>query len=210
MNPPDARFPPRPTALAQDLLRPWIGEGDTVIDATAGNGHDTVFLAGLVGESGKVLAFDIQEAALASARERVNAAGFAGRVAFLNESHANMANHARGASVKAVMFNLGYLPGDNHELTTQADETLTALKITAELLVPGGILSVVCYPGHDVGAGEASAVETWMTSLATEDFRIAKYDTLGTRKPAPFLLLAKKSISGHQAGKGPSRCSGGL
>ncbi len=192
MNHPDARFPPRPTALAQDLLRPWIMEGDTAIDATAGNGHDTVFLAELVGESGKVLAFDIQQAALMSTRERVSAAGLAGRVTFLNESHANMANHAGGASVKAVMFNLGYLPGDNHEITTHTDETLTALKITVDLLVPGGLLSVVCYPGHDAGAGEASAVETWMTSLATEGFHIARYGALGTRKPAPFLLLAKK------------------
>lgn len=192
MNHPDSQFPPRPTALAQDLLRPWIGEGDTVIDATTGNGHDTVFLASLVGASGKVIAFDIQEAALASARERVAGAHLSDRVTFFNESHASMANHAPKASVKAIMFNLGYLPGDNHQITTHTDQTLAALKTTVELLVSGGILSVVCYPGHEAGAAESAAVETWLTSLTSEGFRIARYGALGTRKPAPFLLLARK------------------
>ena len=64
----DPQFPPRPTLLAHELIRPFIREGDLVIDATCGNGHDTLFLAECVGASGKVLAFDVQEIAVASSK----------------------------------------------------------------------------------------------------------------------------------------------
>jgi predicted methyltransferase len=185
----DPLFPPRPTALAQEILRPVIRPGDLVIDATAGNGHDTVFLAECVGPVGKVLAFDVQEAALASARERV---GGSDQVEFFQESHARMGNHATAGSVAVVMFNLGYLPGENHELTTESAETLRALQVATGLLKPGGVLSVICYPGHPAGAVEAVEVEAWMASLANRGWRIAKYGAIGTRRPAPFLLVAGK------------------
>jgi len=189
MNPTDPLFPPRPTALAQEILKPLIRPGELVIDATAGNGHDTVFLAECVGPEGRVLAFDVQETALASARSRV---GEMGGVEFFHESHGKMAAHAEDGSVAVVMFNLGYLPGENHELTTEAGQTLAALEIAARLLRPGGILSVICYPGHPAGAAEALAVEDWMTALAAKGWRVARYGAVGTRRPAPFLLLAGK------------------
>lgn len=188
----DPLFPPRPTALAQEILRPMIRPGDLVIDATAGNGHDTVFLADCVSETGRVLAFDVQEAALVSARSRVVAAGFAGRVDFFNQSHAEMEARAEVRSVAVVMFNLGYLPGENHDLTTESTGTLLALKAAARLLKPGGVLSVVCYPGHLTGAAEAMAVEAWLADHAAHGWRIAKYGAIGTRRPAPFLLMAGK------------------
>lgn len=192
MNPADPLFPPRPTALAQEILKPLIRPGDRVIDATAGNGHDTVFLADRVGVTGKVLAFDVQEAALASARSRVESAGFAGRVGFFHESHVKMDEHAAAGSVAAIMFNLGYLPGENHELTTESVGTLAALEVAARLLKPGGVLSVVCYPGHPAGAAEAVAVEAWLVGLAANGWRVARYGAVGTKRPAPFLLLAGK------------------
>ncbi len=170
-----------------------IRAGDLVIDATAGNGHDTVFLAECVGPGGKVLAFDVQETALDSARSRV---GDLGWVKFFHESHAKMADHAAAGSVAVIMFNLGYLPGENHGLTTESNETLAALEVAALLLKPAGVLSVICYPGHPAGAAEAVAVEAWMTALATNGWRVARYGAVGTRRPAPFLLLAGKGFAG--------------
>ncbi len=184
-------FPPRPTALAQGLLRDVIHGGDQVIDATAGNGHDTLFLAECVGESGRVLAFDVQEAAVASAREKITQAGFAERVIFFQESHERMEAHAAAESAAAVMFNLGYLPGEDHERTTEPGTTLNALEATARVLKPGGVLSVICYPGHPAGAVEAEAVEKWMTARSSRGWRVARYGAVGTRRPAPFLLVAR-------------------
>jgi tRNA A58 N-methylase Trm61 len=185
-------IPPRPTSLAWTILRDSIREGDTVIDATAGNGHDTVFLAECVGATGRVLAFDIQERAIWSARLKVDQAGFAPRVEFHRCTHARMAEHAAAGSVSAVMFNLGYLPGENHETTTLTSETLPGLEAAVEVLKSGGVLSVVCYPGHQAGADEAVAVETWFKSQTEQGWRVAKYQMLGTLKPAPFLVLGGK------------------
>ena len=185
--------PPRPTHLAQVILRDAIEEGDTVIDATAGNGHDTVFLAGCVGEKGRVLAFDPQEKAIRSARSRVDAAGLGCRVDFYQTSHSRMAEHAEAGSISTVMFNLGYLPGDDHAMTTESQETLLALAATEGVLKSGGVLSVVCYPGHPAGAVEAAAVEAWLSSRAAYGWRTAKYGMLGTLQPAPYLLLARKA-----------------
>ena len=183
----------RPTDLAHTLLRDIIREGDTVIDATCGNGHDTQFLAECVGNAGKVIAFDIQEAAITSSQQRITDAGYQDRVDFHQTSHCDMADHAKPTSISAIMFNLGYLPGQDHQLTTEASETLIALQAAVTLLQPGGALSIICYPGHDAGAVEAKAVEAWMTAKTNNGWRVAKYALLGTKKPAPYLLIASKN-----------------
>ena len=184
-------LPPRPTALAQQFFTGLLNAGDTVIDATAGNGHDTVFLANLVGDDGKVLAFDVQEAAIASAKERLNVEGLNGRVQFFCESHARLGEHASPESIAAVMFNLGYLPGADHAVATGGD-TMAALEAAAIAIRKGGALSVICYPGHEGGDAEAAEVEAWMSRLPEKGWRVAKYGAIGTRRPAPFLLFAVK------------------
>lgn len=188
----DPIFPPRPTALAQQFLTQVIREGDCVIDATAGNGFDTVFLARCVGESGRVLAFDIQESAIRSSQERVTQEGMANRVELFLKSHEQIGEHAAAGSISAVMFNLGYLPGEDHQITTETDGTIRALEAACDLLQTGGVLSVVCYPGHPAGAIEAGAVEEWMEKLNGRGWRVARYGAIGTKRPAPFLLLSFK------------------
>jgi tRNA1(Val) A37 N6-methylase TrmN6 len=185
-------IPPRPTLLAHQILTDAIRPGDTVIDATAGHGHDTLFLAGRVGDSGRVLAFDVQESAIQSARTKVETAGLAARVNFYQMSHARMAEYAQADSVRVVMFNLGYLPGADHDLSTMAAETLSALAVAAALLQSGGLLSVVCYPGHSQGATEATEAEIWLSAQCACGWRVGKYAMLGTLKPAPYLLVARK------------------
>lgn len=184
--------PPRPTQLAHTLLREVIRPGDTVVDATAGNGHDTQFLADCVGENGRVLAFDVQQQAIDSSRQRLAGAQLLDRVGFHRLSHALMHEHVAPGSVSAVMFNLGYLPGGGHDYTTEAGETIQALESAALILKSGGILTVVCYPGHASGAEEARAVETWMTALPETGWKVARYGMIGTRSPAPCLFVASK------------------
>ena len=190
-----SHLPPRPTDLAQQIIRSIVSAGETAIDATAGNGHDTLFLAELVGAEGRVLAFDVQEAAIVSSRERILEAGFADRVEFFQQSHSALADHAAGGSVAVIMFNLGYLPGADHSVAT-GDDTITALEAAAGLIRGGGVLSVVCYPGHEGGGEEAIRVETWMATLPARGWRVAKYGALGTLKPAPYLLLAVLRAAG--------------
>jgi predicted methyltransferase len=156
--------------LAAEALRP----GDTAVDATVGNGVDTLFLARAVGPRGRVFAFDIQREALESARRRFAAEGADdAAVVWLMRNHAEMreaipaALHGR---LGAAMFNLGYLPGGDPAVVTRPDSTVAALEAAAELLRPRGVLTVVVYPGHPGGEEEAEAVVRWAHELPAASF----------------------------------------
>ena len=60
---------------AHDAVRAVVREGDTTIDATVGNGWDTVFLARLVGPTGRVIGLDVQADALENARRLLDSHG---------------------------------------------------------------------------------------------------------------------------------------
>ncbi|TAG11273.1 MAG: methyltransferase domain-containing protein [Verrucomicrobia bacterium] len=188
-------FPPRPTALAQQLLEPCIALGDLVVDATAGNGNDTLFLARCVGVDGKVIALDCQPEAIASTQRAIEAAGLDSQVSLHCLSHEFLLDVCPLNQAAVVMFNLGYLPGADHEQTTLKETTLLALDAAVRALRNGGVLSVVCYPGHATGMDEAIAVEAWFVRMASLDWRVTRYAAIGTLKPAPILFLAEKPRS---------------
>lgn len=184
-------FPPLPTELLHLLMKSEIAAGDFAIDATAGNGHDTVFLAQAVGETGKVLAIDIQPKAIESTTARLEREGLRDRVILRLGCHTELAGFAGGKRPSAVIFNLGYLPGGDHSVITRPENTLKALDAAAEILRPGGVFAVTCYPGHDGGDEEAAAAESFIASLAS--LRTARYGMLAKETPAPFILLSRKS-----------------
>ncbi len=163
-----------------------------MIDATAGNGHDTEFLASLVGETGRVVAFDVQRTALDSTRARLTAQGWSGRAILIHGSHAELPAHVDGNSASAIVFNLGYLPGADQSIITTTAETLRALDGASHVLRNNGLLAVVCYPGHAGGDEETEAVEAWMQRKAAERWRISRHSMIGTVRPSPCFFAAEK------------------
>ena len=183
-------------SFAHGLVRERVRPGDIVIDATMGNGHDTLFLAGLVGDKGHVYAFDVQEAALASTRRRLDGAGIdAERVTLYLRDHADMLSTLPGEAagrVAAVMFNLGYLPGGDHTVITRTDSTLRALDAAVGMLRSGGVVTVVVYPGHEGGAAEAAAVEEWARCLPQGEYQTLSYKFLNQRNAPPYVVAIEK------------------
>jgi len=142
----------------QKVLKP----GDYAIDATIGNGHDTVFLAKCVGPTGCVWGIDIQAIALENTRKRLQANGGLAQTRLILGNHADLNTHIPSFAfghIRLICFNLGYLPGQDHTCTTQADSTLQALEQAQQLLAPGGLISCLVYPGHPAGAQEARVVQ---------------------------------------------------
>lgn len=182
---------PRPTELAQQWLREILSPGDHVVDATLGNGHDALFLAQCVGEAGHVIGFDVQAAALEASTLLMQREGIASSCYKWHQaSHSSMKAWVQDP-VKAVMFNLGYLPGADHSLITVADDTVAALHAAAELLLVGGMITVVCYPGHLGGEDEMAAVKTWACSMG-EEWHMVHYEKWATRKKAPALVALQR------------------
>ena len=194
--------------MAQRWAAERMAPGAVAIDATAGGGVDTLFLARAAGPKGHVYAFDVQEAALARTRARLEAetaasAGEGARTAdslapatLLHAGHERMAEliapEHRGL-VRAVMFNLGFLPGEggDRSVITLPETTLAAMEAALGLLAPGGALTAVVYPGHEGGDSEAAAVERWMAALSPAAAQVVSY-RFPQKSSAPYLFALEK------------------
>jgi len=185
-------MPAAAVTRAHELLRAYVQAGDTAIDATAGNGHDTLLLARLTAPGGKVFAFDIQPAALAATRRRLESAGIPPESwQLIQAGHETMPAaippELQGR-IAAVVFNLGYLPGGDKSVITAPATTLTALRAALQLLRPGGLLVAVLYPGHPGGAGEAEAVRACAAALPPESWQVSASPPAATVRPTPSVL----------------------
>lgn len=181
----------RATELAQLLLGRALKAGDWVVDATAGNGYDTAWLAERVGPGGQVFAFDVQAAALAVAGERVKGME---QVTLFHAGHERMWESLPGEAkgrVAGVMFNLGYLPGAVKDVVTRAETTVAALRQAVPLLAIGGLVSVVVYPGHPGGAEEAEAVRAFARGLGA-GFAASQHGRINALSPAPELIVVER------------------
>ena len=185
-----------PVPLTHLLLRQAVKTGDRVVDATCGNGKDTLLLAELVGPSGCVWAFDIQEEALARTAQRLTEAGLAERVSLMHASHEQLADRVT-APLNAIIFNLGWLPGGDRHVITDSATTLPALAAALPLLTPAGLLLITCYPGHAGGDRETEAVLAWSAGLDGRQYHVWRMAQQNVSDTAPFCLVIQKAISRH-------------
>jgi len=175
--------------LAHQYWRSHLKEGDLAIDATCGNGHDTLVLAELVGKKGRVIALDIQDQALENSR-RIVKEKFYFNVSFFQQSHATFPNNESPASL--IVYNLGYLPGGDKSITTQTDTTLESLRAALTLLASRGMISITFYPGHPEGLREEEAISTWLESLPSPNYSVCHHRWLN-RKLAPSLIIIQNN-----------------
>ena len=182
-----------PVPLSHLFLRSFVRDGHHAVDATCGNGHDTLLLARLVGDRGHVWGFDIQQQAVAETGRRLAEAELSSRVTLLKSGHEELALHVT-VPVQAVLFNLGYLPGGDRSIITRPGTTTAALEQALPLLAPGGIVLVTVYPGHDGGADEQSAVEEWGAGLGSRAFHCWRMGQTNATTDAPYLLLVQKAL----------------
>jgi SAM-dependent methyltransferase len=182
-----------PVTLAHLFLHTFLRDGSRVVDATCGNGHDTLLLARLAGTDGHVWGFDIQEQAIAETGRRLTEAGLAGRVTLLHAGHEVLHRHVT-APLELVLFNLGYLPGGDRSVITRPETTLAALEQALLLLAAGGCVLVTIYPGHTGGSEEQNAVETWVAGLQPREYYCWRMGQTNVAPSAPYLLLIQKAL----------------
>lgn len=176
---------------AHYVLRSTVKDGDVVVDATSGNGNDTLLLCNLVGPQGRVYAFDIQEKAVTATREKMTAYGLTDRSECILDSHENIGNYV-SVPISAAVFNLGFLPGANRQITTRPVTTIKALEKLLPLIKPGGLVVVVVYPGHEEGAAEKIALEDYTSGLDQTEHTVIKVDFINQINNPPLVLLIEK------------------
>jgi predicted methyltransferase len=178
-------------ALSHFFLRERVREGDKVVDATCGNGHDTLLLAQLVGPAGRVWAFDIQADALSATRRLLHEAGCLAQTELVAAGHERLGEFV-AAPVRAVVFNLGYLPGGDKSCVTRPESTAAAMQQGSDLLIPGGIMTIAVYTGHPGGAEEGAAVEAWAGNLSPALFNVWHCRQASRPATAPWLVVVEK------------------
>lgn len=179
------------TQWSAHFIEEQVKPGDFCIDATMGNGNDTLLLSRLCGESGQVLAFDIQEQALNHTRERLQKAAAPENYTLLLESHSHMSQYARPETVSCIVFNLGYLPSGDHSKATKSNTSITAMEQGLFLLKKGGLLSLCIYSGGDSGFQERDDVLTWLKQLDSHKYLVIRSDYYNrpNNPPIPVLII---------------------
>ncbi|MDC2865090.1 class I SAM-dependent methyltransferase [Bacillus sp. BP-3] len=181
--------------FARTLLERAVKEGDYAVDATLGNGHDTCFLAELVGENGKVFGFDIQEEAITNSSARLQEKGLNERAVLIHDSHdtltAVLPEDTKG-KVTGAIFNLGYLPGGDKSIVTKPNSTLSALQQLLEFMAPEGIIVLVIYHGHPEGQTERDAVVRFAEQLEQKEAHVLKYEFMNQQNNPPFIVAIEK------------------
>ena len=150
--------------LQKQFILNHLREGDTAVDFTMGNGHDTEFLSKTVGNGGRVFAFDVQQQALDSTAANLKAAGCPENYTLILDSHHKVKDYVQGP-IRAGMFNLGYLPGSDKSVTTMRVTTMPAIEAAIDLLDHGGVLLVAVYPGHAEGDAEGKMLLDYFATL---------------------------------------------
>lgn len=176
---------------AQAWMQAVLTPGARAVDATMGNGRDTLWLCNQVGAEGRVYAFDVQSEALTNTRALLRREGVAERAELFCDGHQHMAERVP-EPVDGVMFNLGWLPGAAHAVTTRAATTLIAAEAALSLLRPEGLLTLCVYPGHEEGARELSALNRWAEALDPLRFDVLSMRYMNQPNDPPQLIAIRK------------------
>lgn len=181
--------------FARSLLRRAVQNGETVVDATVGNGHDTLFLAQLVGEEGHVFGFDIQKGAIHNTTKRLEEEGLINIVTLFHQGHEELSTsippHYHG-KIKGAIFNLGYLPGGDKSVVTKPNTTITAIRQLIEMLAPEGMIVLVIYHGHAEGAIERDSLLTFVKELDQKKAHVLQYQFINQENNPPFIIAIEK------------------
>ncbi len=173
--------------FSHQLLEEVINQGDSVIDATCGNGNDTLMLSKLVGDTGKVYAFDIQEKAI----EQTKALLLAQRVEnveLIHDGHEHVASYVDEQVISGAIFNLGYLPKGDHSIITTPDTTIQAISGMLSLLKKRGRIVIVIYHGHKGGTSEKNHILSFCEELDQKEYQVLQYQFINQINNPPFVI----------------------
>lgn len=184
--------------FAHFIWKQQLNPGDVVVDATCGNGHDTLWLAThvLTSVSGRVYAYDIQAQAMEKTSQLLTQelpSEMRPRVILEQRSHEIFPEELTALKPKLFVYNLGYLPGSDKSTTTQEQTTQQSLTRACELVAPGGLISVTCYSGHPEGTQEVAMLTSWCGQLSPKQWSCSWMHWVN-RRVAPSLLLIQKAF----------------
>lgn len=178
--------------ISNDIMDKHVKMGDIVLDCTVGNGNDTLRLAKLVGDEGKVYGFDIQDKALKITSQLLACEKLNNSVELIRDSHENIDLYIK-EKLDFIIYNLGYLPKGDKNIKTKSSSTLISLKKSLDLLNKNGIILITSYIGHEGGRDEKESIESLLSELNQKNYNVIKYKFLNQKNYPPILYSVEKS-----------------
>jgi 16S rRNA C1402 N4-methylase RsmH len=182
-------------SFAKSLLQKAIKNGDIAVDATLGNGHDTVYLAELVGKNGRVYGFDVQKEAITATKDRLTTFGLSEWVTLFHCGHENILTkipEVQHGQVTGAIFNLGYLPGSDKTVVTRPETTIAAIEQLLHIMAPEGIIVVVIYHGHEEGQTERDFLLRYCQEIDQKSAHVLQYQFINQQNSPPFIIAIEK------------------
>lgn len=168
--------------LSHDIIKHYVNNLSVAVDATLGNGNDTTFLSKLFK---KVYAFDIQECAIQNYKDNCPS-----NVILINDSHEEIDKYIN-EQIDCIIYNLGYLPGGNKNITTKAESTVSSIKKATRLIRNNGFIILCVYIGHKEGIKEKKFILEYLSTLPKNQYSIIIHQFFN-RNNAPLLISIEK------------------
>ena len=183
------------TEMVHHIIKDYIIENTCTIDATAGNGYDTLFLAENAGKKGKVFSFDIQEVSIDNTRKLLDDNKLLNKVELINDSHHNIDKYVDD-NISVAIFNLGYLPNGNKEIVTEAKTTIIALEKILKRLMYGGVIAITIYYKHEGGEEEKNILEKYFSELDAKKYQVVSINHNNRHSSPPIISFIYKKLRG--------------
>mgnify|MGYP006277399179 CR=1 FL=1 len=169
----------------------FIENNQVFVDATCGNGNDTIFLADNVSSGGKIYAFDIQKEAIEITKNKFKKSKYNNDIEYINDGHEKIDKYI-SEKVDGIIYNLGYLPGSEHNIKTEKDTTIKSLEKAVDIIDDNGLIVIVIYTEHEGGELEKEAILDYTTNLDYKTFNVMHYHFINQKKNPPEVVVIKK------------------
>lgn len=181
------------THWCHEIIRSQAQTGGLYVDATMGNGNDTVFLCELAGEMGEVFAFDIQAQAVEATKKLLEEHNVSTKHRLILDGHEHMDNYLSEGSADVICFNFGYLPGGDHAIATKASTSIMAIEKGLKILKSGGMMCLCVYSGGDTGFEEKDCILNYLKELAPKQYTVIvnQYFNRENNPPIPIFIFKK-------------------
>lgn len=179
------------TDWCQEVICSQVPDGGIYVDATMGNGKDTLMLCRMAGKTGKVYAFDVQETALQRTEELLKSQGVSECAELILDGHEHMDKYIGEESADVVCFNFGYLPGGDHRIATHADTSVKAIGKGLKILKKGGMMSLCIYSGGDTGFEEKEKILAYLKEVPAGEYTVIvnQYYNRRNNPPVPVFIF---------------------
>lgn len=173
------------------LFNNYLENKNILVDATCGNGKDTLFLANKIDSNGKLYAFDIQKEAINNTKKKIEEKELNINIDYINDGHENIDKYVN-KKIDGIIYNLGFLPGSKKEVKTEKETTITSLNISLDILAKGGLIVIVIYSEHEGGSEEKAAVLNFARGLNYKKYNVLHYHFINQKKNPPEVIAIKK------------------